>query len=304
MAARGVSLALMLLATLCVYAMARRLAGPWAGVYGGAMFAVAQSTEALGNLATPDALAVFLLALTGWLVIRSGAAPWLLLPATFTATAMTLTKYATVLYLPTLVLLVMLVADRVTWRRACGRGLLFEAGTAALTATSLYFLNAFDAMKQAVFDQPKGTTPFETFADHTLRWAAPVLVLALIGVIIYATPLGRAMTDGPAPSNWRRLGIGLLLTATALLAPLTQLWLGNDASLHKDIGFGLLFAAVMAGIMLTSVAKARFIGPLLVLSMIGYALFNGFTESSKIFGTWPSTKSATASPQPLPESRA
>src|SRR5689334_9980129 len=54
MAARGVSLALMILATLCVYGMARRLAGPWAGVYGAAMFAVAQSTEVLGNVATLD----------------------------------------------------------------------------------------------------------------------------------------------------------------------------------------------------------------------------------------------------------
>ena len=197
MAARGVSLALMLLATLCVYGMARRLAGPWAGVYGAAMFAVAQSTEALGNVATPDALAVFLLALTGLLVIRSGTAPWLLLPAAFTTTAMIVTKYATVLYLPTLILLTILVADQVTWRRACGRGLLFEAGTTALSATALYFLHAFDGMKQAVLDQPKGTTPFETFTEHTLRWAAPVLVLALIGVIIYASPLGRAMKEDP-----------------------------------------------------------------------------------------------------------
>jgi 4-amino-4-deoxy-L-arabinose transferase-like glycosyltransferase len=304
MAARGVSLALMLLATLCVYGMARRLAGPWAGVYGAAMFAVAQSTEALGNVATPDALALSLLALTGWLVIRSGTAPWLLLPAAFTTTAMIVTKYTAVLYLPTLILLAILVADQVTWRRACARGFLFEAGTAALSSAALYFLHAFDGMKQAILDQPKGTTPFETFADHTLRWAAPVLVLALIGVNIYASPLGRAMTDGRAPSNWRRLAIGLLLTVTALLAPLTQLWLRNDASLHKDIGFGLLFAAVMAGVMLVSVAKTRFIGPVLVLGLIGCALFNGFTESSKIFGTWPSTNAATASPQVPPESRA
>jgi hypothetical protein len=286
-ATRGASLVLMLLATLCVYGMARRLAGPWAGVYGAAMFAVAQSTEALGHVATPDAQAVFLLALTGWLVIRSGTAAWLLLPAVLTATAMIVTKYATVLYLPTLVLLAILLADQATWRRACGRGALLAAGTVGLSSAALYFLRAFDGAKLAVLDQPKGTTPLETFTEQTLRWAAPVLVLALIGVIVYASPLGRTMADGHTPSNWRRLALGLLLTGTALIAPLTHLWLRNNATLDRDIGFGLLFAAVMAGVMLVPVAKARFIGPVLVLGLIGCALFNGFTESSKIFGTWP-----------------
>jgi hypothetical protein len=294
----------MLLATLCVYGMARRLAGPWAGVYGAAMFAVAQSTEALGNVATLDAPAVFLLALTGWLIVRSGTAKWLLLPATLTATTMIVTKYPTVLYLPTLMLLAILIADRSTWRRACARGALFAVGTIALTSTALYLLRAFDAMKLAVLDQPKGTTPFDIFTEHTLRWAAPVLVLAVIGVIVYASPLGRAMADGPAPSSRRRLTLGLLLTATALLAPLSQLSLRNDASLDKNIGFGLLFAAVMAGVMLVSVAKTRFIGPVLVVGLIGCALFNGFTESSKLSGTWPSTKALSTASHPAPESRA
>jgi hypothetical protein len=125
-AARAVSLLLMLSATILIYGSARTLWDDKTGLCAAGVFAVAQSTQMLGNFATYDACAVFLLAVLARLVTGSAARPWLLLPAVPLAGLMVGVKYASALYLPALCAMVVLVA-RTSWPKALMRGTAFAS---------------------------------------------------------------------------------------------------------------------------------------------------------------------------------
>jgi hypothetical protein len=132
--ARALSLGLMLGATVLVYALARLLFDELAGIGAAALFATTQSTLFLGHLATYDATAVFLLALAAWLGVRGSrsarpAVGGLLLVVAATVLALGVAvKYATLLYVPSVVALTALCARGGRWREALRRALR-EAGT-------------------------------------------------------------------------------------------------------------------------------------------------------------------------------
>ncbi len=71
-AARVLSLVFMLGATVLLWASTKRLFGARAAFFAAALFAVLGPTLHLGAFATYDALAVFLIALAAWLVVRAG----------------------------------------------------------------------------------------------------------------------------------------------------------------------------------------------------------------------------------------
>src|ERR1700753_3249674 len=70
--ARLLSLAFMLGATALLYAPTGRLFGKWAAFFAAILFAVISPTLHLGSFATYDAMALFLVALASWLVVRAG----------------------------------------------------------------------------------------------------------------------------------------------------------------------------------------------------------------------------------------
>ncbi len=72
--ARLLSLAFMLGATALLCATAGRLFGKWAAFFAAVLFAVISPTLHLGSFATYDAMALFLVALASWLVVRAGDA--------------------------------------------------------------------------------------------------------------------------------------------------------------------------------------------------------------------------------------
>ena len=76
-----------------------------------------------------------------------------------------------------------------------------------------------------------------------------LFVLAVIGTIAYVwrvrTEPGEKIAS--AGGRFRRAALGVVLTGTALLAPAYQAHLHTDVSFLKHIGFGLFFAAPMAG---------------------------------------------------------
>lgn len=110
---RVLSLLFMLAATGLLYAVTRRLFNLRAALGAAALFSVLQSTTVLGNFATYDAAAIFLLALSMYAVVRTdrmrSAAVLLAAPPAALAFAV---KYASGLYLPTLVLLAVVTAHR------------------------------------------------------------------------------------------------------------------------------------------------------------------------------------------------
>jgi hypothetical protein len=93
--------------------------------------------------------------------------------------------------------------------------------------------------------------------------------------------------------RWRAL-TGILLCGTALLAPAYQIHLGTSVALYKHIGFGLLFAAPMAGIGVTRIVGAHFRYPQLGILVWVVMLCMGLAQSEARFATWPDTTRLTA----------
>ena len=92
----------------------------------------------------------------------------------------------------------------------------------------------------------------------------------------------RMKRDGSRPRPWR-LALGLLLCGTALLAPAYQMHLHTSVSLHKHIGYGLLFTAPMAGVGLSRMVGAHFRYPQLAILAWVTLLALGITQSQELY---------------------
>ena len=82
------------------------------------------------------------------------------------------------------------------------------------------------------------------------------------------------------------LALGLLLCGTALLAPAYQMHLHTGVSLHKHIGYGLLFAAPMAGVGLSRIMGAHFRYPQLAIVSWVTLLTLGISQSQHLYHGW------------------
>jgi hypothetical protein len=132
---RAVNLLLLLLTTVLLFQVTRRLAGNRAGLFAALVFAGSEPALFVGRLATYDALAIFLLAGATWIVVVGAesfrvrrlllAAPILVLAAA--------TKYAALLHVPTVLALAGLSSARASgWRRGLRDCALLTATTALL----------------------------------------------------------------------------------------------------------------------------------------------------------------------------
>ncbi|MET9606561.1 glycosyltransferase family 39 protein [Streptomyces sp. NPDC006512] len=269
---RLVSLLFMLGATTLLYALTHRMFNVRAAIGAAALFSVVQATMILGNFATYDAAAVFLLALSAWAVVRTGRmnALAVLLAAPPAALAFGV-KYASGLYLPTLVVLAVLTAYRHRGVRALGRGAVLGAGVAALLGAGYVLSGPLGGISGTTTDRAKGTDSAFTLLQHSAEWGGLLFLAALGGSVAYTVRarMGEMpWVPGTTPGRLRRASLGLLLTGTALLAPAYQVHLQTEVSLYKHVGFGLLFAAPMAGL-----GMARLVGPHFRHPQLGIMLY-------------------------------
>ncbi|MER5639456.1 glycosyltransferase family 39 protein [Kitasatospora sp. NPDC002227] len=293
--ARALSLLFMLGANALLYSFTRRLFNERAGLCASVLFAFAQSTLFLGNFATYDAMAVFLLALATWIVVRTGHGHWSLPLAAAPVAALAVgVKYASALYLPTIALLLLLVAyQRHGVLRAVLRSALFTAGVGGLLAAAVLSTDYLAAISSTTTARAHGDTPTLAMIQDSARWGGLLFAVACIGTALY----GRRARLSEVP-GWRqavpgarwRTALGLLLTGTALLAPAYQIHLQTSTSLHKHIGFGLLFAAPLAGVGVTRLMGAHFKFPQFAIAISVLALTMGMSQSAKNYGIWPDTK--------------
>jgi hypothetical protein len=91
----------------------------------------------------------------------------------------------------------------------------------------------------------------------------------------------------PAGGRPRRAALGALLACTAFLAPLYQAHLHTDVSLHKHIGFGLFFAAPLAGLGLARLVGDHFHRPQVGVALWSLALVLGMAQSQSLYQAWP-----------------
>ena len=87
---------------------------------------------------------------------------------------------------------------------------------------------------------------------------------------------------------------GLLLLGTAMLAPAYQIYLQTGVSLHKHIGYGLLFAAPMAGVGLSRIMGAHFRYPQLAIAAWVALLTLGMNQSQYLYRGWTDTTDMVA----------
>lgn len=137
--ARLLSLTFMLGSTVLLYLTARRLFSRRVAIMSAAFFGTLGWADQLGAFATYDAMAIFLIAFSSWLVVRACGWPseTLLIIASVALTLADAAKYASALWNPIVVGLVILTATEGGWLRRLMRGVRFAIYTAGLVLIAL-----------------------------------------------------------------------------------------------------------------------------------------------------------------------
>jgi 4-amino-4-deoxy-L-arabinose transferase-like glycosyltransferase len=293
--ARLLSTLFLLGTTWLLHGMTRRLFGGPAALAAAALFALSAPTLFVGHLATYDAPALFLLALAAWIVVRTAPLHWSMVG--LAAPVLTLagaTKYAALLFAPSIVVLGMLAdpllhpTSRRAWRfaRPMLRSLLVVAMTIALSLVLLRLAGpSFTAgLRATTTARHVGTDSTAIVLAKSATWGGPLFLVALGGALLLM------FTRRSTSPTWLRILLASLLTLTALLAPAYQVHLHTLVSLHKHIDFGLFFAAPLAGL-----AVARLLGAGLrnmhrLAAALGVCLLvagSGLASSSALYREWP-----------------
>jgi Dolichyl-phosphate-mannose-protein mannosyltransferase len=298
-AARLLSLAFMLGTTALLWATTTRLYGRRAALLACGLFATLAGTQFLGSLATFDAPAVFLLALATWLGVRAATTPassatratltratltraTLLAGAGLVLAAADVTKYATALYTPIVIVVVALAV----WRQAGPGWSWLTSSLIAAVAWAIPVTAAIVAGQGDYWQGIKSTTLARSVADSPVPlvlkdayvWTSLILVLAVLGVWLAAR--GRA----------RGRLLPAVLLAAALLAPAEQARLHTTVSLQKHVVFGAWFAAIAAGYALARLSRVdRGYGwaPVMALPIAAATLFGSMGQAHFLHRDWP-----------------
>ncbi|MFI9153825.1 glycosyltransferase family 39 protein [Streptomyces sp. NPDC053367] len=301
--ARLLSLACMLGATALLYSFTRRLFNERVALAAAALFAVTQPSIVLGFFATYDAPAIFLLALAAWIVVRTGRGPVLavLLAAPVMVLAVAV-KYASGLYLPTLVVLAALTAWHHRGWGSLLRAFVLGLGTAALAGVGLMYTDVLAGVRQTTTNRQHGTDSAMSLIEKSVEWGGLMFATAVAGALAYM--LRGRMNESPRSYGlmgpgwrWRAL-LGTVLTCTALLAPAYQIHLQTSVSLYKHLDFGLLFAAPMAGVGVIRLVGKHFRYPQLGILLWVSALCLGVSQSEWRFGLWPDSRAMVQAIEP------
>ena len=290
--ARALSLAEMLAVTSMLYSMARLLFNERVALCAAALFAVSESALFLGSLATYDATCLFLLACGALIAVRYGGSrqPVVLLAAPVVALAVAV-KYAGLIFVPTIAVLPAIAG----WPALGRRALLYPPAFALTVAALLYGALVRGgplyaaAISSTTTDRAQGAVSVLTIAKESAAWGGVITALALVGAVAY-TIRPRTEPDewiAPAGGRLRRAALGALLAGTAFLAPLYQAHLHTDVSLHKHIGFGLFFAAPVAGLGLARLVGDHFHRPQVGVALWSLALVLGMAQSQNLYEAWP-----------------
>ena len=303
--ARLLSLLFMLGATCCVWGVTRRLYGRPAAACAAALFAVAAPTLFLSRLATYDPMSLFLLAFSLWIVVATarGMGPLVLLAVPPAVLAVG-TKYAGLLFVPTIILVAVFVgryggrmkgtgeARRRGWIAAISRGLLFTVSFAGLVYGWLKLLGHtyVTGITSTTTNRAAGGDSLGYILKLAAELGAGVAVLAFVGVWVDAR-LARKNGESRAAVVTRVL-LSTALAGTALLAPAYQVHLHTATSLQKHVGFGLLFASPVAGVALAALLQVgardprRLFAGLMVCLALTWA---AIVQSTQLYDGWPNS---------------
>ena len=282
-AARALSLVFMLTATVLLYFTAKRLLHRGPALAAAALFAAFGMADQLGAFATYDAMALCLLALASWLVVRARGrlTEPLLIAAALSLTLADATKYATVLWNPVVIALAVLAAPDEPRLKRCLSGVRLASYTLLLDAVALHQGGAsylrgieFTTLQRQIVT---GTSPLKII-DIAWGWLALLLLLGLMGVLLL-------WLDNRRPNL-----LPIVLFAALLLAPAEQARISDITSLHKHVVFGAWFACIVAGYAVTRISQLDgqlshgvIIGSVLIATVAA----TGFSQATSVTRSWP-----------------
>jgi hypothetical protein len=127
-----------------------------------------------------------------------------------------------------------------------------------------------------------------------VQWIGLPLALAVLGAVAYTMrPTTEMVTRmASAGSRLRRAALGTALVGSALLAPANQIRIDTFVSLQKHVGFGLLFAAPIAGVGLACIIGDHFRRTQIAIVVWGAALALGMTQANDLVNAWPDTSAS------------
>jgi hypothetical protein len=301
---RAFSLLMMLGATALLWTTTRRLYGKPAAVIGSMLFAASAPTLFLSRLATYDAMSVLLLATGLWWVVRSAHRSPLLVTAAAPPLVLACgVKYASALFVPTVLVVALLTVPALglSWWRGVLRGGLLAGATVGLglLAWTQVDSDTRGGLSSTTVSRAAGGESAYSILRVALLWGGWVFVLAAVGVGFL---LHRRRSWAPAL-------LGVALAGTAMLAPAYQMHLGTSVSLHKHVGFGLLFAAPVAGAGLAALSGLPAVRgglPVLRRAVPGVAIgvcavlaYYAGHAAGPMYGGWPDSSGVVTALRPL-----
>jgi len=285
-AARVLSLCFMLGVTSLLWATTGRLYGRRAALLASGLFATLAGAQFLGAFATFDAPALFLLALAAWLGVRSAdCRPWtrtaILVTAGITLALADAVKYATALFTPVVLAVVVLTVYR---QRGIGAGV--RAGLTLFGSWLVLILAAMSAgghqywlgITASTLDRPLSGNAVTTVLQRSYEWTSLILVLAVLGALLAVRSERRAKV------------LPAVLAAAALLAPAEQARLHTITSLQKHVVFGAWFAAIAAGYTMARMSRVdpgRGWAAVMAVPIAASTLFGSMGQAAALYHVWP-----------------
>ena len=290
-AARMLSLAFMLGATVLLFGTTQQLFGRRAGEIAAGSFGLLGSAQFLGAFATYDAMAVFLLALAARLVVmaRRWSSEPLLIAAGLVLALADATKYPTILWDPVVIALAALTATQGSWLRRSSRAVRLALYTSAAILVALLRLGGHSYLQGIMFTtlaRESSRVPAGAILRDSALWVGLILVIALRGLVI-------------ADSTRVRL-ICATLACAVVLAPLEQARIHTQTSLDKHVAFGAWFGAIAVGYVLDrAVETSKYMGWRIPIGTIGLIALMGIPQASSFYSSWPNAATVIATMQRL-----
>jgi 4-amino-4-deoxy-L-arabinose transferase-like glycosyltransferase len=239
--ARDFSLVCMLGVTVLTYVCTRKLFPPAAAIFASAAYAYLGTVLFVSRLATFDPLCLFLIALATAVACRVGAArrPWMALMLGPLLVLSVLTKYAAMLFIPSVLGLVIFGSIAFQgWRRMPLRFVIAVVTLGVSLAVAYHFMDRI-ALHAIV-----GSTTDRVSIVEKPRLEM-LLHLGYMGGVVYAAALVGLVLVFMRYPRFRL--IALILFASAWLTPAYHIYKQEAVSYDKHIAFSLFFAMPLAG---------------------------------------------------------
>jgi hypothetical protein len=288
----------MLGTTALLWATSSKLFGRSAAACAAAIFAVMGPTLRLGAFATFDAMALLMVAASVWCMVSAkdrDDSAWRLVAGTALLVLANATKYATLIFDPSIVAIAGLAAARNSGiKSGIARGGYVAAGAIGLLSVLLTLAGPTytDGLLFTTVARADGGTSAAIVAANAWKWAGLAFAASAAGLILCTI-----RRDGRI--QWLLLGV---LVASGLLAPLDQVRIHTSISLSKHVDFGAWFAAIAAGYAISRVpllfGRSRLprmaaTGAIL-LAIAVPATFMGTSQAWALFHSWPNSTGLVA----------